>query len=114
MIFKDLKIYSDFKKEITAKVCYIYKVDKDGDTISMVYYYRFENNKYVAYNARASWFAIQLIKNEYVAYCGKIVDGILTNVAKVLALVKENKPYLTTMADDDDANNLTSLADYYE
>lgn len=86
---------------------------KNG-AISKVYYYRDESNKFVKKSADTSWFAIQLIKNAFVAFCGKETNGVLTEIAKVLPMVKDNKPYLTTMADDDDTNNLITLSDYYK
>ena len=114
MKFNNLKVTSDFKNTITAKVCYITNIEMKNGAISKVYYYRDESNKFVKKSADTSWFAIQLIKNAFVAFCGKETNGVLTEIAKVLPMVKDNKPYLTTMADDDDTNNLITLSDYYK
>lgn len=114
MKFKNLKVTSGFTKSIIAKVCYIYKVDTKDGAISTVYYYRHDGEQFVFKYASSSWFATQLIKNTYVAYCGKVVNDYLTEIAKVLPMVKDGKPYLTTMADDDDTNNLVTLSDYYK
>ena len=114
MKFKNLNIVSDFKNTITAKVCYITHIDMKNGAISKVYYYRNENNQFVKKSAETSWFAAQLIKNVFVAFCGKEVNNVLTEIAKVLPMVKDNKPYLTTMVDDDDTNNLVTLSDYYK
>lgn len=113
MIFKNLKLTTDFIDTIVAKVCYIYKIDMKDGAISTVCYYRYDNGKVETKYAKASWFSMQLIKNKFVAYCGKIKNGYLTEIAKVLPMIKEGKPYLTTMVDDEDTNNLVTLLDYY-
>ena len=114
MKFRNISISNGFRTSVTSKVCYIYKVDKDDGALSKVYYYRFENDKFVTKYANVQWFATRLILNEYVAYCGRVSNETLTNVAKVLPMVKDGKPYLTTMVDDTDTNNLIALSDYYK
>lgn len=113
MKFKNLIIPKDFQKEIVATVCYIYKIDKDGGAISKVYYYKHENGKFTRMQSDVSWLSTQLIQNKYVAFCGKEFDGSLINISKVIPMIKDDKPYLTTMVDDDKTNNLITLFDYY-
>ena len=114
MGFKNLKIPSEFQASVTSKVCYIYKVDTDNGSIARVHYYRFEDKAFTTRFADTEFFATQLMTNRFVAYCGKIVNGQLTEIAKVLPMVKDGKPYLTTMADDTKSNNLVTLSDYYK
>ena len=114
MNFKNLRITNDFVKTVNAKVCYIFKIEKDNNVITKVHYYRDENGCFVSKNADVQWFAMQLILNTFVAYCGKISSGILIDVAKVLPMVKDGVPYLTTMKDDTATNNLVTLYDYYK
>lgn len=92
-------------------IVYIYRIEYDKGTIHTIEYFQYDKKKRIfdVFKSNIHTFGLRLLKNEFKAVSGKLVDDKLTNTTEIVAYMDNGAPWIRSV-DTKDHKEFLELA----